>query len=204
MPVKNIIFDLGKVLVDFSFDNFFRFLGHDPRQRDLSEANDPILSFEAGKINKIEFFQRIKKIWDFDISLEQFEFIWCNIFTPIPEMIALARMIQQNYEIFIFSNTDELHFPFIWKKFSQLHFFGKNLMLSYKLGAVKPEREAYDRALSSFSLEAAECIFIDDRSINVDTAVKTGFQGIVHRSFQQTCLELQELIAWECLPLAQN
>ena len=192
--IKNVIFDLGKVLVEFDFDGFYTALGYDPAKRTLDEANVPILLFEAGKISKSIFFEEIKKIYGFDLSLKEFEILWCSVFSEVKEMIELARKISERYNVFILSNTDEIHFPYIWKNFPALHFLKKNLMLSYKLNAVKPEWEIYQNAIEKFGLNPTECVFIDDRPVNVNIAEKFGMRGIIHQSFLYTQEKLVKIL----------
>jgi len=195
MNIKNVIFDLGKVLVDFDFDIFFHKIGQNPNERHLDEAIEPILLFESGKIKKSDFIQRMRNVYKFDISDGQFEKVWCeNIFTEIPEMIELAEKIMKNYNIFILSNTDEIHFPHIWEKFSSLHFFEKNLLLSYELDAVKPEPVIYLNALKRFNLTPRECIFIDDRPVNIEVAEKVGLYGIVNENYHKTKQHLEKIL----------
>ena len=192
--IKNVIFDLGKVLMEFDIDGFYTALGHDPAERTLDEANGPILLFEAGKISKAVFFEEIKEIYDFDLSLKEFEILWCSVFSKTKEMIELARKISKRYNVFILSNTDEIHFPYIWKNFPELHFFNKNLMLSYELNSVKPEEEIYQNAIRKFALIPSECVFIDDRPVNVSVAEEFGIKGVVHQSFICTEKKLAKIL----------
>jgi putative hydrolase of the HAD superfamily len=192
--IKNVIFDLGKVLIEFDFNGFYTALGYDPAERTLDEANEPILLFEAGKISKAVFFEEIKKIYGFDLSLKEFEILWCSVFSDAKEMIELARKISEKYNVLILSNTDEIHFPYIWKNFPQLHFFKNNLMLSYELNSVKPEKEIFKNAIEKFNLIPRECVFIDDRPINVSVAEKLGMKGIIHQSFLSTKEKLVKIL----------
>ena len=195
MKIKNVIFDLGKVLIDFDFDIFFEKLGYNPEDRNLNEAIEPILLFESGKIEKSDFIQRMRNVYKFNFSDEQFEKIWCeDIFTEIPEMIKLAEKIKGNYNIFILSNTDEIHFPHIWEKFPSLHFFENNLLLSYELDAVKPEPEIYLNALKKFSLNPSGSIFIDDRPVNIEAAEKIDLYGIVNENYHKTKQHLEKIL----------
>ena len=195
MKIKNVIFDLGKVLVDFNFDIFYEKLGYNPKDRNLDETSELILLFESGKTKKNDFIQRMRNVYKFDLSNEQFEKIWCeDIFSEIPEMIEFAKKIKKSYNIFILSNTDEIHFPYIWKKFPSLHFFENNLLLSYELNAVKPETEIYLNALKKFNLNPVECIFIDDRPVNIEVAEKVGLYGIVNENFQKTKQHLEKIL----------
>ena len=191
MTIKNVIFDLGKVLIDYDFDIFFGEIDYKPGERNLDEGLDPIVNFESGKISKIEFLEQMKKVYDFSLSLEKFEKIWTEVFSEMGNMLDLARKVSDNYKVYIFSNTDELHFPYIWRKFPKLHFFKENLMLSYELDSVKPDKKIYQNAIEKFSIVPEESIFIDDRPINIKVAQEFGFDGIIHRDFETTNLELK-------------
>lgn len=183
---KNVIFDLGNVLINFDFSIFFQAIGKKTNEHTLEEANEPILDFERGLLTKEQFLTKLHSIYHFSIPLAEFEKVWCHVFTENLEMIELAKRISKKYPVYIFSNTDELHFPYIWQTFPSLHFFQNNLMLSYEIQAVKPDKESYMKALALFSLQAKDCLFIDDRPINIVTANELGFTGHIHQNVQQT------------------
>ncbi len=196
--IKNIIFDLGKVLIDYDFDIFFQKIGNKPNTRTLDEANKEILLFEAGKIDKYTFFEHLKKIYDFNIPFEQFKSLWCNVFWEIPQMTKLsAELKQKGYNLFLLSNTDELHFPYIKEKFPAVNIFDNGLMLSYQLGYTKPEKEIYEKALSIYNLNPNETVFIDDREENILAANNFGLKGIVHKDYKETYKKLEKIINLE-------
>ncbi len=196
--IKNIIFDLGKVLIDYDFDIFFQKIGNKPNTRTLDEANKEILLFEAGKIDKNTFFNHLKKIYGFNISFEQFKNLWCDVFWEIPQMIDLAKTLKQkDYNIFLLSNTDELHFPYIRKKFPSIKIFDSGLMLSYDLGYVKPDKRIFEKALSTYDLNAGETVFIDDRKENIIAAKELGILAIHHLNYENTFEEMNKIINLE-------
>ncbi|NQV17578.1 MAG: HAD family phosphatase [Armatimonadetes bacterium] len=194
MEIKNVIFDLGKVLIDFNFSSFWESIGAEKCERFLDEAQEPILLFEAGKISKQQFLNEIQTTYNFDMNMQDFEKIWCDVFSEKSQMIEMAKKINKKYEIFIFSNTDEIHFPYIWKKFPSIHFFKENLMLSYEIGSVKPDLDSYERALNKFDLKFEECLFIDDRPINIQVAESLGMKGILHKEYEDTKERISEIL----------
>jgi FMN phosphatase YigB (HAD superfamily) len=194
LAVKQVIFDLGKVLLDYDFNISYNKLNISRPDNDLNESAELIRSFNSGEITSLELYKIVLNKFQLDINFAEFVDIWCDIFQENPEMINLAREVHHKHRTFIFSNTDELHFPYIWKKFPALNFFGNNLMLSYKLGAVKPEEESYQRALAEFSLKPEDCLFIDDKLDNIIAAEKSGIRGIHHLDFDSTKLKLSEVL----------
>ncbi|MBN1326388.1 MAG: HAD-IA family hydrolase [Candidatus Cloacimonetes bacterium] len=194
MAIENVIFDLGKVLINFDFTAFYQKLGYNARERSLDEASEAIFDFEAGKTSKQEFLDELKIIYDFDLPLDEFKILWCEIFSEMTDMIQLARKISEKYPVYIFSNTDEIHFPYIWENYPSLHFFRDNLMLSYQLGAVKPHPEAYIKALQKYDLKPEKCLFIDDHPLNIKAALNLNMKGIIHDNYEDTFLKLTSLL----------
>jgi len=190
----NVIFDLGKVLIDYDFSIFYRALNCKNISLSITEAEKPVLLFDAGKLTRSEFYLTMKQLMQFDAEQEAFEFAWKNVFSPMNDMIDLAKEIAENHSVFILSNTDEIHFPFIWEKFPQIHYFGNNLMLSYELNAVKPDIEIYEQALAKFNLKPESCIFIDDKLINVEAARTYGMTAILHQTFRETKQKLSKFL----------
>ena len=66
--MKNIIFDLGKVLVEYDFDVFYKELGYEPETKALMDSTLPVLEFEAGRITRQEFYKKLKNIYKFEHS----------------------------------------------------------------------------------------------------------------------------------------
>ena len=184
--MKNIIFDLGKVLVEYDFDVFYKELNYKPKMETLMESTIPVLEFEAGRISREEFYLQLKKIYKFEHTLSGFEKVWCSVFTRLTSLVDYARELKENYNVYVLSNTDELHFPIVWKKFPELHFFEDNLMLSYELNSVKPHKEIYERALKMFDLNPEDCLFIDDKPENIKGAAEIGIAGIIFTNVEET------------------
>ena len=67
------------------------------------------------------------------------------------------------------------------------------VVISGEVGMRKPEREIFELALDRIGLPAAECVFVDDVPHNVEAAAEAGLVGIVHRTFDQTAIELAAL-----------
>ncbi len=188
MKLKNVIFDLGKVLIDYDFNIFFENLGLQDHKLDISQVVPAIKNFGSGKISRQQFYEHSKILLSHDVNQAKFEAAWRSIFSEIPEMIELARRISEEYQVYLLSNTDEIHFPYIWDNFSKLHFFQDNLMLSYKLKAIKPDSKIYHRGLEKFSLNPEECLFIDDKAENVEAAIHLGLKAIQFKDYNSTKL----------------
>jgi len=190
----NVIFDLGKVLINYDFEIFYRAIKCKNKSLSITEAELPVLSFDAGKLSRHEFYLEMKELFDFDVEQEAFEHAWKNVFFPMNDMLELSRKIAHDHKVFILSNTDEIHFPHIWQEFPQLHHFGDNLMLSYELKCVKPDVEIFKLALAKFELNPEDCIIIDDKYENIEAARKFGMSAIWHQSFDLSKQKLSNFL----------
>src|ERR1700761_6052569 len=106
-----VVFDLGKVLVDFDYsiaakkiaarstiqvENLHEFLG----------GSSLLVRFETGQFNKHQFFSEVQKATGFDGGVDEFSEYFADIFTPIPAMLDLhVELKNQNIPTYIFSNT---------------------------------------------------------------------------------------------------
>ena len=108
-----------------------------------------------------------------------------------------TELKQKGYNLFLLSNTDELHFPYIKEKFPAVNIFDNGLMLSYQLGYTKPEKEIYEKALSIYNLNPNETVFIDDREENITAAKELNIKGIVHKDYNETYKKLEKIINLE-------
>lgn len=190
-----IIFDLGKVLVDFSYAEFFPRLRRAGAQIDDAEdfaAQVGLVDYEEGRIDSHEFFQRVNALLEKPLELEVLETAWCQIFTPIPQMLNLARQLCGQVRTAILSNTSELHWRYLRERF-QLNQLCDTCLASFELGTMKPGAEIYRLATERLGVRPEAVIFIDDRQANVAGARACGWRAIQHQSYGQTRDELDRL-----------
>jgi FMN phosphatase YigB (HAD superfamily) len=96
----------------------------------------------------------------------------------------------------IFSNNDELHFPYIWDKYSSLHFFqDSDIMISSRLGYIKPDIRIYHAAAVNYKFEWKDSLFVDDKLENIEIAQDLGAKGIWHVQDEKTLTELLKITA---------
>lgn len=197
--IRSIISDMGNVLVFFDnnifFENISPYSRYSPSEiGHLFFANDHLLKqFDLGLITDNEFFRQFKDIMKLNIEKERFFEIYNNIFTFNPVTTEVLRQLKNRYRLILLSNTDSQRFKFILRKFPQLKFFDA-YVLSFQVGAVKPEEKIYREALAKASCKPQEAVFIDDREENVTKARALGLKAI-HYIPKETDLkkELKEL-----------
>src|SRR5271169_1712955 len=117
-----VVFDLGKVLVDFDYSRAARGLAARSKatagEIDLLINHSPLLfRYETGLISRLEFFEAVQKATGFRGELAEFGSLFADIFDPMPEMIALhAALRERQVPTYIFSNTNDLAVAHIRKR----------------------------------------------------------------------------------------
>jgi len=192
--LKNIIFDLGNVLVDCHFSRFFSHYNIAHTDQKFLAMTPIYENFNRGEITRSQFLEQLQKILETKKTFEEIAFDWADIFTLNAEMVGLAEELSHDYQIYIFSNTDEIHFSRIIAQFSELKIFQNNFILSYEIGALKPQTESYRLALEKFALAQEESLFIDDRIENVNGAKIFGMDAIQHLDVESTKQKLAKLL----------
>ncbi len=181
--ISVIVFDLGNVLIPFSYDKFLGELNS--RQKGLGEEfalrykeyYDVHRNFEKGKMSKQEFLEIMMEWTNFQMTEEEFCYYFSDIFDVNETAVDLLPYLKKNYSLVLLSNTNEIHMEYGWSKYEFLKYFDK-LILSHEVGAAKPEREIY-KAVEEFTERAPEeHIFIDDIKEYTEAAEKLGWKAI--------------------------
>lgn len=193
-----VVFDLGKVLVDFDFTLAARQIaarGSLPTDqvRPVIQESPALVRFESGRTTKEEFFEEVRALTGFRGGLEEFAAIFADIFAPMPEMIALhGRLRERRVPTYIFSNTNELAVAHIRRSYPFFaHFDG--YIYSYEVGAMKPHPPIYEALERVAGRTGPAILYLDDRLENVEAGAARGWQIIYHRAPPETITALEAL-----------
>ena len=184
--IKNIIFDLGGVILDIDenmainqlqkkgFSDFQ--LIQSPQFQALNER------FDRDIISASTFRDRVKKMFGFPrMSDASFDDIWNSMLLDIPvERIRAIEEIKQHYRIFLMSNTNEIHYD-LYVRDLQLRFgyaefddlFDKSYF-SFDTHLRKPDPLFFEMILDHQGLKPEETLFIDDSKTNIEAAMQLG------------------------------
>lgn len=193
--VTHVVFDLGKVLVNFSYSQLLPFLRR--RGALVQDVEDfatqiNLIDYEHGRISTEEFLQRINALLSAPLDETTLRNAWSDIFSPLPQMLNLARHLKKSAQVFILSNTGEIHWQYLEERFA-LSELCHDRLASCDAGHMKPAAEIYQLAEKRFGFTADTAVFIDDRLENVEGARACGWQAIHHQSYGQTCDALKQL-----------
>lgn len=186
--VKNIIFDLGGVLLnlDLSLTHkaFFK-LGVTDFQMHHSQAKQGGLfdSWEEGSITEDEFCSQLREITAISASNEQITFAWNAMLLDFPlERKNLLMRLKKEFNTSLLSNTNETHVRAFHKiiddglELDSLESLFHSYYFSNEIGYRKPNKEAFEFVLNQNNYLATETLFIDDTKEHVDAAKKLGIQ----------------------------
>lgn len=172
-----VLFDLGGVLVDFAGIEPMKALSGITDEDEIWRrwlSCEAVRIYERGGCGVDEFAAGV--VADFALALSPAEFVdsfrhWIGgPFTGARELIAETRAV---VAVGCLSNTNPLHYDEHFRHWDETAGL-EHRFFSYELGAVKPDREIYDRAVALVGVPAERVVFLDDNQINVDGALAAG------------------------------
>jgi FMN phosphatase YigB (HAD superfamily) len=189
LPV--LIFDLGKVLVDFDYTIAARKIAarsaKSPEDLHAFLGSSPLLlDYESGRLTRPQFYEAVSHAIGFHGDLAEFGSYFADIFTEITGTIALhAELRRRGFQTYIFSNTNDLAIEHIRRNFPFFqHFDG--YIFSYEVGGLKPQPEIYLAMETMTGRRGADLVYLDDRPENIAAGGARGWRAILHESPEKT------------------
>jgi len=185
MIPKAVVFDLGKVLVDFDYAIAARAVAararvSAPEVAKLIAETSLLITYETGGLATDAFYAQVCDATGFCGDLNEFGRCFGDIFTPIKPMIDLhARIRDAGVPTYIFSNTNELAIAHIKRTFPFFSTF-KDYVYSFEEGALKPDAKIYGAVERRTRLSGPEILYIDDRPENIEAGKQRAWQPILH------------------------
>lgn len=196
--IKNIVFDMGNVLIRFEPDLFLN-------RYDLSSEEKALLNKEIyrsaewvmldrGTLNESEMekiiFPRIPSHLH-DIARDLIE-NWDDPLLPVDGTVELLKRLKTSgYRLYLLSNATARQHVY-WKKAEASSLFDGTL-ISSDIKILKPQPEIYQAFFKKFQLAPSECIFIDDTPLNIEAGIREGMVGIVfNRDMEELKLKLSQ------------
>ncbi len=181
--VRNVVFDLGNVLLDFNSDEIIADHVKDEKlHQQISEnifnSKEWIL-LDRGEITAKEATNRfIKRMPDKEKLVREIMDNWKLYLTPIQANVeVLNNIAQKPINLYVLSNFHKEAFEEVYKKYDFFNHFD-GMIISYREKTVKPEREIYEKLINRYNLKPDSTLFIDDSEKNIEAAKKLGFKTI--------------------------
>jgi putative hydrolase of the HAD superfamily len=187
---RAVIFDLGRVLVDFDFRRGYRALEslcpYPAAEIPARLATGGLVErFETGLIEPRDFVTQMSAVLDLRIGYDEFCGVWSSIFTGtlVPE--AMLAGLAARYRLLLLSNTNAIHFEGLRESHGVLLRHFHELVLSYQVKAMKPRPEIFQAAIARAGCRPGECFFTDDIAANVAAASSLGIDAVQFQSAAQ-------------------
>lgn len=165
--IRTCLFDMGNVLVNFSHERMCSQIGAlcgktGNEIHKLLFDTDLLHRFECGKMSKEEFVSELEGKVNSRFDLNELLLAGSDIFSPNREMLAiLEELSQKEVRLVLLSNTCIAHYEFVERKYDIFQYFHAEV-LSFKVGAVKPDDAIYHAALTKIDCPPEECFYTDD------------------------------------------
>ena len=201
---KNIIFDVGDVLLDYRWQQMLMDYGLDESEayrvgRELFDDPDGLWhEFDLGVKSQEEIIQEFEQKHPKDAEVIRW-FISHGEYMHVarPAIWKLVHQLKEaGYHLYILSNYPEI----LFKKHTQYADFMddmEGMVVSYMLHVGKPERIVYQTLCDRYGLNKEECLFFDDRAENVQGAIDFGMRAKRVLSAKGLAVDLEDLLRLE-------
>ena len=202
MTIKCIIFDLGDVIFDLDFDQFFNeVITPSP----LNKPKTPIMleffrqsdTYHQGKISDKEFYnQACQLLRVCNLNQKAFYVAFNSIISEINmEMVELVKNIRKNNKLkmMCISNINSSHWTYIKKMNWNIWDLFDEFILSHEVHLTKPDIKIFEIAIQKAGCKPEEIVFIDDGFNNIRAALELGIIGIRFIDIDELIKSLHEL-----------
>ncbi len=194
-----VVFDLGKVLLDFDYGILARRMAS---QSSLSAEDiltvvnqTPLLHrYETGLISDREFYDAVVKATGFRGTEEEFLNWFGDIFTEIVPMVELQKeLVCRGVPTYVFSNTNAQAIRHVRKFFDFYRQFTGEV-LSYEVGSMKPDSRIYEAVECVSGFTGKDLLYLDDRPENIAAGDSRGWQAWIHSDPVETVSRVSALM----------
>jgi len=203
MTIKAIIFDLGGVIVNLDYSNFYKQIIalsplEKPQTRIMLEFFRQSDLYHQGKMTDEEFYKLACEILQVCmINQNQFYEAFNSIISDSsqPGMISLLKDLKdmKRYKLIALSNVNSSHWDYLLnKKWDFLEYFGE-FLLSHEVHLTKPDPRIFQLAIEKSECKAEEIVYVDDSLNNIRSANDLGIRGIYFTNVEDLIEEFKKL-----------
>ncbi|MHA2394357.1 MAG: HAD family hydrolase [Promethearchaeota archaeon] len=202
MTIKAIIFDLGGVIVDLDFTNFYNNI---ITQSPLDKPQTPIIleffrqsdTYHQGLINDDEFYNLACELLQVcELGKKEFFSAFDSIISGFnSEVVDLLKKLKKNKNIKILclSNVNSSHWEYLLNKGWDFLKYFDEYILSHEVHLTKPDEKIFKYAIKKAGCKPEEIVFIDDGLNNIRSAQQLGLKGIKFTNKEDLIEELKKL-----------
>ena len=189
--IKNIIFDVGGIILDDSVENLSKLFN-----KDMSEIYKKIYSGDfkqclLGKLTCSEYIKKFENDKDYKYISKILEPSNQKIINPLikENYDYICNLKNRGYHLYILSNLTKETYDYL-KSIIDINTFFDGAVFSYEIGIKKPDKEIFKLIINRYSLDSNETLFFDDKQRNIDAAIETGLKSKLFKSVNDIKIEL--------------
>lgn len=186
--IRNIIFDLGGVLIDLDIERGVKILaeaGMTDVRHLLTGTNESgvFRAYECGDITTAQFRDELRIALGKPLGDEEIDRIWNSMLLGVkPEKLDLLIELRKRYHVYLLSNNNELHWKYGLQFFHyrglEMEDFFERIFLSCRMHMAKPDPDIFRQVLKEAQLLPEETLFIDDSAANCEVASSLGIHAV--------------------------
>lgn len=180
--INNIIFDLGRVLINWEPEKYMKKVFDENTTSFLLEkifnTNDWNLMDKGVIDEKTLWENKLNQYPEYKKEIEHMKNKVLDLLTPIEENAKLLYILKEKgYNLYILSNFSKIAFQKVYEKYDFFKLFD-GMIISSHVKSIKPEDEIYKILIEKYKINPAESLYIDDKIENIKTGEKFGFKTI--------------------------
>ncbi len=211
--IRNILFDLGNVLIDVDIRKTLRaynaLLGvEEERSRgvgvidksntiitagDLIGAGESelVAKYQVGAVSTDEFVEGILKVCKPSTTRQEVINAWMAMLIGIPEARKqkLSELHKQGYKLYVLSNINELHAEWTREQLKGIPF--EAMFFSNEIQMAKPDARCYEHVIHETGIKPEETLYIDDLPENIEAGRRAGMQVFLNTKADAWCLGVE-------------
>jgi putative hydrolase of the HAD superfamily len=189
--IRNLIFDLGGVILDLdvpaTLKSFSRLSGiPEAEVQEIFKGEKGFEEYEMGRMDDGDFRNFIRDVYRITVSNDQIDGCWNAMLRGIPiRKLELLESLKSHYNVFLLSNTNNIHHEYINKTLMPSIVKGKVLedyfhkaYYSHRMLKRKPNPDIYLQVLDENGFIPMETLFLDDNAANVEGARGAGIEAV--------------------------
>ncbi|MGO9945903.1 MAG: HAD family hydrolase [Steroidobacteraceae bacterium] len=203
--MRNVIFDLGGVVLDWDPDAILEGYYADPKERATMKAalfkHPDWLQMDRGTLTESEALGRLQQRTGRPVAELSglFDAVRSSLRPKADTVALLKNLALQDVPLYCLSNMPASTFEYLREQHSFWNVF-RGIVISGEIKMAKPEREIFEYLLRRHALAAAETVFVDDHAPNIEAAQTLGLHTVWFRDARQCELELERLLGADPQP----
>lgn len=189
--IKNLIFDLGGVILDLSVERTLQSFAdisglRKERVKELFISSKGFLDYEKGEIEDVEFRAFVRELYSVQTDDDALDASWNAMLLGIPQQkLDLLLSLKEKFNVYLLSNTNNIHLNYINDQImtpvfgeASLDRYFHKAYYSHRMKKRKPDANIYEQVLDENNLKPHETLFLDDNADNIAGANALGIRTV--------------------------